>query len=115
MDKQQLAQSAAQAVDADELVRLTQALVRIASYYPGPGEQPVVDFLEAYLRGRGFKTTVQAVAPGRPNLIADLGQGAGALFWRAIPMWSRTAAWINGRSPLRGPNRGRQNLRARGL
>ncbi|AWR85552.1 M20 family metallopeptidase [Meiothermus taiwanensis] len=79
MDKQQLAQSAAQAVDADELVRLTQALVRIASYYPGPGEQPVVDFLEAYLRGRGFKTTVQAVAPGRPNLIADLGQGAGGL------------------------------------
>ncbi len=79
MDKQQLAQSAAQAVDADELVRLTQALVRIASYYPGPGEQPVVDFLEAYLRGRGFKTTVQAVAPGRPNLIADRGQGAGGL------------------------------------
>lgn len=79
MDKEQLAQSAAQAVDTDELVRLTRALVRIASYYPGPGEQPVVDFLEPYLRKRGFKTTVQMVAPGRPNLIADLGQGAGGL------------------------------------
>lgn len=79
MNKEQLAQSAAQAVDTDELVRLTQALVRIPSCYPGPGEQPVVDFLEPYLRERGFETTVQAVAPGRPNLIADLGQGAGGL------------------------------------
>jgi len=79
MDKDQLALQAAQAVDVDELVRLTQALVRIASYYPGPGEQPAVDFLEPYLRERGFQTTVQAVAPGRPNLIADLGQGAGGL------------------------------------
>lgn len=61
------------------LVRLTQTLIRIASYYPGPGEQPVVDFLEPYLRKRGFKTTVQAVVPGRPNLIADLGQGEGGL------------------------------------
>ncbi|MBO1436771.1 M20 family metallopeptidase [Meiothermus sp. CFH 77666] len=79
MDKDQLAQRAAQEVDADEVVRLTQALVRIESYYPGPGEQPVVDFLEPYLRERGFKTTVQEVAPGRPNLIADLGEGPGGL------------------------------------
>ncbi|MCS7069669.1 MAG: M20 family metallopeptidase [Meiothermus sp.] len=79
MDKHQLAQKAAQEVDVDEVVRLTQALVRIESYYPGPGEQPVVDFLEPYLRERGFKTTVQAVAPGRPNLIADLGEGPGGL------------------------------------
>lgn len=79
MDKHQLAQKAAQEVDADEVVRLTQALVRIESYYPGPGEQPVVDFLEPYLRERGFKTTVQEVAPGRPNLIADLGEGPGGL------------------------------------
>lgn len=39
----------------------------------------MVDFLEPYLRERGFKTTVQEVAPGRPNLIADLGQGPGGL------------------------------------
>lgn len=79
MDKHQLAQRAALEVDANEVVRLTQALVRIESYYPGPGEQPVVDFLEPYLRERGFKTTVQEVAPGRPNLIADLGEGPGGL------------------------------------
>mgnify|MGYP005839322753 FL=1 len=79
MDRNNLALQAAQAVDADELVRLTQALIRIASHYPGPGEQPVVDFLESYLREHGFETTVQEVVPGRPNLIADLGQGEGGL------------------------------------
>lgn len=77
MDKPDLALQAAQAVDPDQLVCLTQALIRIESYYPGPGEQPVVDFLEPYLRERGFRTVVQEVAPGRPNLIADLGQGEG--------------------------------------
>ena len=46
MSREALALQAAQAVDAEEVVRLTQALVRIESYYPGPGEQPVVDFLE---------------------------------------------------------------------
>ncbi|WP_027882953.1 M20 family metallopeptidase [Meiothermus rufus] len=79
MDKNHLALQAAQAVDTDELIRLTQELVRIPSYFPGPGEAPVVDFLEPYLRARGFATTVQEVAPGRPNLIADLGQGPGGL------------------------------------
>jgi succinyl-diaminopimelate desuccinylase len=79
MDKNNLALQAAQAVDTDELVHLTQELVRIPSYFPGPGEQPVVDFLEPYLKARGFTTTVQEVAPGRPNLIADLGQGPGGL------------------------------------
>jgi succinyl-diaminopimelate desuccinylase len=79
MDNHTLALQAARAVDTTELVRLTQELVRIESYYPGPGEQPVVDFLEAYLREHGFKTTVQEVAPGRPNLIADLGEGPGGL------------------------------------
>lgn len=79
MSREALALQAAQAVDAEEVVRLTQALVRIESYYPGPGEQPVVDFLEPYLRQRGFKTMIQDVAPGRPNLIADLGSGEGGL------------------------------------
>lgn len=78
-DAQDLARQAAQAVDAEEVVRLAQRLVQIESYYPGPGEGPVVDYLEPYLRERGFKTTLQAVAPGRPNLIADLGRGPGGL------------------------------------
>ncbi len=79
MTKEQLALQAANTVDAEEVVRLTQKLVQIESYYPGPGEARVVDFLKSYLDQRGFKTTVQDVAPGRPNLIADLGSGAGGL------------------------------------
>jgi succinyl-diaminopimelate desuccinylase len=79
MTKDQLALEAANAVDAEEVVRLTQQLVRIESHYPGPGEAPVVEFLKRYLDERGFKTTVQDVAPGRPNLIADLGTGPGGL------------------------------------
>jgi len=78
-DAQDLARQAIQAVDAEEVVRLAQKLVQIESYYPGPGEGPVVDYLEPYLRQRGFKTLVQEVAPGRPNLIADLGSGPGGL------------------------------------
>ncbi|PZA08169.1 MULTISPECIES: M20 family metallopeptidase [unclassified Meiothermus] len=76
---QHLAQQAAQAVDAEEVVRLARKLVQIESYYPGPGEGPVVEYLEPYLRERGFETAVQEVAPGRPNLIADLGKGPGGL------------------------------------
>ncbi|MCS7059301.1 MAG: ArgE/DapE family deacylase [Meiothermus sp.] len=79
MGRRELALEAARAVDAEELIRLTQALVRIESYYPGPGEAPVVAYLEPYLRARGFRTTVQEVAPGRLNLIADLGGGPGGL------------------------------------
>ncbi|HEU4741258.1 MAG TPA: M20 family metallopeptidase [Meiothermus sp.] len=78
-DAQNLARQAAQDVDAEEVVRLAQQLIQIESYYPGPGEQPVVDYLEPYLRERGFKTILQQVAPGRPNLIADLGAGPGGL------------------------------------
>lgn len=77
--KQQLALRAAQAVNATEVVRLAQALVQIPSHYPGPGEAPVVEYLQSYLQERGFATTLQPVAPGRPNLIADLGNGPGGL------------------------------------
>ena len=75
----ELAVRAAQAVDTGALVELAQQLVRIPSYYPGPGEGPVVEFLQAYLARRGFRLTVQEAAPGRPNLIADLGEGPGGL------------------------------------
>lgn len=74
-----LALQAAQNVDADEVVRLAQALVQIPSHYPGPGEAPVADYLQDYLQQHGFAVIRQEVAPGRPNLIADLGQGEGGL------------------------------------
>ena len=74
-----LAVEAASAVDVQGLVALARDLVRIPSYYPGPGEAPVVEYLKGYLGARGFRLTVQEVAPGRPNLIADLGHGEGGL------------------------------------
>ena len=76
MDKALLA---AEAVDPAEVVDLLRALVRIPSHYPGPGEVGVVAFLEAYLVERGFKPLRQEAAPGRPNLVADLGEGEGGL------------------------------------
>jgi succinyl-diaminopimelate desuccinylase len=72
---------AAEAVDAREVTDLLQALVRLPSHYPGPGEEGVVAFLEAFLRERGFKPFRQEAAPGRPNLVADLGEGEGGLIF----------------------------------
>lgn len=36
-------------------------------------------FLAAYLEERGFRPFLQEAAPGRPNLVADLGEGEGGL------------------------------------
>ncbi len=70
---------AAEAVEEREVVDLLRALVRIPSHYPGPGERGVVDFLDDYLKERGLKAFRQEAAPGRPNLVADLGEGEGGL------------------------------------
>jgi succinyl-diaminopimelate desuccinylase len=70
---------AAEAVEEREVVDLLRALVRIPSHYPGPGEKGVVDFLDDYLKERGLKAFRQEAAPGRPNLVADLGEGEGGL------------------------------------
>lgn len=70
---------AAEAVEAKEVVELLKALVRLPSHYPGPGEEGVVAFLEGYLRERGLSPFRQEVAPGRPNLVADLREGEGGL------------------------------------
>ncbi|APD10364.1 MULTISPECIES: M20 family metallopeptidase [Thermus] len=70
---------AAEAVEAKEVVDLLRALVRIPSHYPGPGEAGVAAYLEAYLKERGLKVFLQEVVPGRPNLVADLGEGEGGL------------------------------------
>lgn len=65
-------------IDGDEVVELTRALVRIPSVYrpddPAATEQPVADFVEAWLRREGFGVEVQPVAPGRPNVIGSLGE-----------------------------------------
>jgi succinyl-diaminopimelate desuccinylase len=64
----------------DELVALTRDLVRIPSVYrPGDreaNESKVAAFVEAWFRREGFEIEVQPAAPGRPNVIAWLGDGA---------------------------------------
>ena len=64
-------------IKADEVVELTRSLVRIPSVHrpgdPEATEARVADFVEAWLRREGFQVEIQAVAPGRPNVIGWLG------------------------------------------
>ena len=65
-------------IDADEVVELTRALVRIPSVYrpgdPDATEARVAAFVEAWFRREGFAVELQDVAPGRPNVIGSLGE-----------------------------------------
>ena len=78
MNPLELAERVAQAVNAQELVQLTQDLVRMDSVAsPGrPHEAPVTGFLEARLRQGSFEVYRTEVEPNRPNLMADwIGSG----------------------------------------
>ena len=65
-------------IDADEVIELTRALVRIPSVYrpgdPEATEARVAAFVESWLRREGFDVEMQDVAPGRPNVIGSLGE-----------------------------------------
>jgi succinyl-diaminopimelate desuccinylase len=67
-------------IDADEVVELTRALVRIPSVYrpsdPDATEARVAAFVLAWLRREGFHVEVQEVAPGRSNVIGSIGEKA---------------------------------------
>jgi succinyl-diaminopimelate desuccinylase len=67
-------------IDADEVVELTRALVRIPSVYrpgdPDATEARVAAFVEGWLRREGFAVEVHEVAPGRPNVIGWIGDKA---------------------------------------
>ncbi len=65
-------------IDADEVVELTRALVRIPSVYrpgdPEGTEARVAAFIESWLRREGFEVEVQDAAPGRPNVLGWIGE-----------------------------------------
>jgi succinyl-diaminopimelate desuccinylase len=65
-------------VDADELVELTRELVRIPSVVragdPSATEAAVADSVHHWFLKEGFDVEVQDVAPGRPNVVAVLGE-----------------------------------------
>jgi succinyl-diaminopimelate desuccinylase len=65
-------------IGGDEVVELTRALIRIPSVYrpgePGANEAMVADFVESWFRREGLPVEVQQVAPGRPNVLAWVGE-----------------------------------------
>ena len=76
-------------VDEQEVVRLTQELVRIPSVYrpeqPGGNEERVALFVADYLRNMGMQVYYEEVVPGRPNVIAiyDSGKPGKTLLFEA--------------------------------
>jgi succinyl-diaminopimelate desuccinylase len=73
MHTDDLAKRAAEAVDVNQVIELTQQLVQIRSVYePGKSsEQTVAEFITELLRSKGLKPLVETVVPGRPNIICD--------------------------------------------
>jgi succinyl-diaminopimelate desuccinylase len=65
-------------IGAEEVAELTRALVRIPSVYrpgePGANEAEVAAFVESWFRREGLPVDVQQVAPGRPNVLAWVGE-----------------------------------------
>ncbi|MFS0555655.1 M20 family metallopeptidase [Brevibacillus sp. 179-C9.3 HS] len=76
-------------VDEQEVVRLTQELVRIPSVFrpeqAGANEERVALFVADYLRDMGLQVFYEEVVPGRPNVIAfyDSGRPGKTLLFEA--------------------------------
>jgi succinyl-diaminopimelate desuccinylase len=68
-------------IDEGELVGLTRDLIRIPSVVrpgdPGATEAAVAAYVERWLRREGFEVEVHEVAPGRPNVLAWVGETSG--------------------------------------
>ncbi len=70
----ELAREAAAAVDADRVIEIARDLIRIRSVWDartGANEGDAAAYVAVALRALGSSVTVQEVAPGRPNVIAD--------------------------------------------
>lgn len=66
-------------INAQELVELARALIRIPSVYrpdKGGNEEEVAHFVARWLRSAGIWSELEEVSPGRPNVIGIL-KGAG--------------------------------------
>jgi succinyl-diaminopimelate desuccinylase len=71
-------EAALASLDEAELIDLTRALIRISSVVrpgeAGANEAAVARHVEAWLTKQGFDLEVHEVAPGRPNVVAWLGE-----------------------------------------
>jgi succinyl-diaminopimelate desuccinylase len=68
------AAQAAEAVNGERAIRLTQQLVQIRSVYEpstGSNETEAAAFVAGVLGASGFSVTLEEAAPGRPNVVAD--------------------------------------------
>jgi acetylornithine deacetylase/succinyl-diaminopimelate desuccinylase family protein len=66
-------------VDPREVVDLAADLIRMPSV--SGGEADLVQLLAQVLRREGIDAQIEEVLPGRPNLIAALGEGEGPTLW----------------------------------
>ena len=69
------------AVNPDELIKLTADLVQINSVWDpaaGTSEQAAADYIFKWARKQGFETQMDEVAPGRSNVIVNWSAGAGS-------------------------------------
>ena len=73
----------ADALAAPAVIGLLQALVRVPSVNPSiapaeaQGEAAVARFACEWLAARGVPAWLEEAAPGRPNAVAEVGDGAG--------------------------------------
>ncbi len=72
-------------IATDAVLELLQRLIRIPSVNPslasdekaGAGEAAVADYARGWLAERGIDAWLEEVAPGRPNVVARVGDGTG--------------------------------------
>jgi acetylornithine deacetylase len=67
------------AIDDAEVLQLLQELIRQPSENPPGNEAATVAVLAKYFRAQGIPFRLDELAPGRPNLLAEIGSGDGPL------------------------------------
>jgi len=65
-------------IRSEDIVRLTQELVRIPSPNPPGLEAEVSDFLASKMKAIGFRVESHEVSPGRPNVVGHMTFGSGS-------------------------------------
>jgi acetylornithine deacetylase/succinyl-diaminopimelate desuccinylase family protein len=72
------------AVDEAGTVALLRDLVRTPSVWPADTEERAAAVVAGWLEAAGIGVTLDEVAPGRPNVLAEIGRGDGpTLLWNA--------------------------------
>jgi acetylornithine deacetylase len=67
------------AIDADETLELLRELIRIPSENPPGEERAKAEYLKDFFARNGLEARLEEVAPGRPNVIVELGAKDGPL------------------------------------